>query len=70
MLNGIGVSNKCQNAFKINKKTFTKNNVLKPYDPKLDMVVTCDIANYGVDVLSLVSYQLVRNVRSLLRAAL
>ncbi|XP_054267315.1 uncharacterized protein K02A2.6-like [Macrosteles quadrilineatus] len=39
---------KCQNAFENSKKLLLKNNVLMPYDPKLDIVVTCDSSSYGV----------------------
>lgn len=41
-------SDSCQIAFEKSKALLLKDNVLMPYDPKLDIVVTCDSSSYGV----------------------
>lgn len=39
---------KCEEAFAKSKKLLLKNNVLMPFDPRLDIIVTCDSSKYGV----------------------
>lgn len=39
---------KCENAFVQCKKLLLKDNVLTPFDPSLEIIVTCDSSSYGV----------------------
>lgn len=38
----------CENAFKQCKQLLLKDNVLMPFDPNLEIIVTCDSSNYGI----------------------
>ncbi|XP_054284286.1 uncharacterized protein K02A2.6-like [Macrosteles quadrilineatus] len=41
-------NDKCEEAFEKSRKLLLQNNVLMPFDPKLDILVTCDSSQYGV----------------------
>ncbi|XP_071642949.1 uncharacterized protein [Temnothorax longispinosus] len=38
----------CETAFIAAKKAFTNNEILAHYDPKLPLIVACDVSSYGV----------------------
>lgn len=42
---------KCELAFKESKALLTKNNVLMPFDPNLEIIVTADSSNYAVGAI-------------------
>lgn len=39
---------KCAVAYEESKRLLVRDNVLMPYDPNLDIVVTCDSSSYGI----------------------
>lgn len=39
---------KCEKAFEESKNLLVRNNVLMPFNPDLEITVTCDSSNYGV----------------------